>query len=66
MKNIPEPDLEGAVILKPADMNKIHFGGNHTPLTPEQISALVKGETTTAPKVANSGKSIPSGGNNSL
>lgn len=40
MKIIPKPDLSGDVILKPAEMNKIHFGGNHTPLTPEQLKAM--------------------------
>lgn len=40
MKHIPMPDLSGADLLKPADMNKIHFGGNHTPITPEQIREL--------------------------
>lgn len=44
MKKIPEPDLKSAVTLKPAELNKIHFGGNHTPLTPEQISQLAHGQ----------------------
>lgn len=43
MKKIPEPDLRSAVILKPAELNKIHFGGNHTPLTPEEIRDLARG-----------------------
>lgn len=42
MKIIHEPDLAGAVILKPAEMNKIHFGGNNTPLTPQQIRAMAQ------------------------
>lgn len=42
MKKIPEPDLSGAVILKPAELNRIHFGGNHTPLSPEQIKSLAE------------------------
>lgn len=40
MKKIPEPDLQDVIILKPAELNKIHFGGNHTPLSPEQIKKL--------------------------
>lgn len=44
MKKITEPDLSGAVILKPAELNRIHFAGNHTPLTPEQIKALAEEE----------------------
>lgn len=54
MKKIPEPDLKDcAVLLKPAEMNRIHFGGNHSPLTPEQMEALARGETT-APQVRES------------
>lgn len=44
MKKIPEPDLKSATVLTPAELNKIHFGGNHTPLTPEQVRALANGE----------------------
>lgn len=40
MKKISELELPAAVILKPAEMNKIHFGGNRTPLTPEQLQKL--------------------------
>ncbi len=40
MKKIPEPDLSGAKILSPAELNRIHFGGNHTPLPPEQTKSL--------------------------
>lgn len=40
MKKISEPDLTGAVILTPAEKNKIHFGGNHTPITPEQLKKI--------------------------
>lgn len=43
MKTIPMPDLTGATILKPAEMNRIHFGGNHTPLTADQLKALAEG-----------------------
>ena len=42
MKKIPEPRLSSASVLTPAQLNKIHFGGNHTPLTPEQIKALAR------------------------
>ena len=41
MKRITEVKLKSAVTLKPAEMNRIHFGGNHTPLTPEQIKGLI-------------------------
>lgn len=44
MKKIPQPDLTRAVVLKPGEMNKIHFGGNRTPLTPEKMRALASGE----------------------
>ncbi len=46
MKKIPRPDLTGAAVLKPGEMNKIHFGGNRTPLTPEQMRALASEEGT--------------------
>lgn len=46
MKKIPEPDTEAAVPLSPAEMNKIHFGGILTPLTPDQIRALAEGQPT--------------------
>lgn len=49
MKKIPEPDLGTADILAPAEMNRIHFGGIHTPLTPEQIQSLADGQSA-APK----------------
>ncbi len=42
MKKIPEPDLKNVTILKPAELNRIHFAGNHTPLTPEQIKKLAE------------------------
>lgn len=48
MKKIPEPKLDSAVVLSPAELNKIHFGGNHTPLTPEQIRALAGDEKKAA------------------
>ena len=40
MKKIPEPDLKNATILSPAELNRIHFGGNHTPLSPQDIRDL--------------------------
>lgn len=40
MKKINEPELKDAQVLTPAEMNKIHFGGNHTPLTPEKLKEL--------------------------
>lgn len=40
MKKIPEPEKITAIKLKPAEMNKIHFGGNHTPLTPDRLNSL--------------------------
>ncbi|MBD5608408.1 MAG: hypothetical protein HDQ93_06105 [Desulfovibrio sp.] len=45
MKKIPEPNLASAAPLSPAELNKIHFGGNHTPLTPEQLRALAEGKS---------------------
>lgn len=46
MKKIPEPKLSSASVLTPAELNKIHFGGNHTPLTPEQLRALAAGKNS--------------------
>lgn len=40
MKKINQPDLTGATRLTPAQMNKIHFAGNRTPLTPEKLREL--------------------------
>ncbi len=40
MKKITEPNLKSAHILKAAEMNMIHFGGNHTPLSPEKLKAM--------------------------
>ena len=42
MKSIKEPECPSAVALKPAEMNRIHFGGIHTPLTPEQLEAIAR------------------------
>ena len=42
MKKIPEPELSSATVLKPAQLNTIHFGGIHTPLSPEQIKELAQ------------------------
>lgn len=50
MKRIIEPKLTDAVILKPGEMNKIHFGGNHTPLTPEKLKALADSISAKAEK----------------
>lgn len=42
MKKIPEPSLKNARILTAAELNGIHFAGNHTPLTPDKIRQLGK------------------------
>ncbi len=42
MKKIPEPENITAIRLKPAEMNKIHFGGNGTPVTPAQLESPAK------------------------
>lgn len=34
---IKRPQLESATILKPMELNKIHFSGKHTRLTPELL-----------------------------
>lgn len=47
MKKIPEPPANIGTVLTPGEMNKIHFGGIHTPLTPDQIKALAEGQKTT-------------------
>lgn len=51
MKKIQKPDLPDAMTLTPAEMNKIHFGGNHTPLTPEQIRKLADAPKTSADEI---------------
>lgn len=51
MKKIPEPDLTGATILTPAELNRIHFAGNHTPLSPEQIKAISEENEAQSEKV---------------
>lgn len=45
MKTIPQPDLTGVEILTPAEMNRIHFGGIHTPLTAEQLKELAESQS---------------------
>lgn len=40
MKKIPHIELKSATRLRPAEMNTIHFGGNHTPLTPEYLKGM--------------------------
>lgn len=50
MKKIPEPDLKYAELLKPADLNRIHFGGIHTPLSPEQIKKLAETASSQDPE----------------
>lgn len=42
MKKIPKPENITAIRLKPAEMNKIHFGGNSTPVTPAQLESPAK------------------------
>lgn len=42
MKKIPEPQLNAARVLTPAELNAIHFGGNHSPISPEQIKELAE------------------------
>lgn len=45
MKKIPEPELSGATVLTPGELNQIHFGGNHTPISPEQMKEMAAGGT---------------------
>ncbi len=40
MKHIRKPVLKSAEVLTPAEMNKIHFGGNHTPLDPKRLDSV--------------------------
>lgn len=40
MKKIEKPDLKSATLLKPADMNRIHFAGLHSPLTPKELLGI--------------------------
>ncbi len=46
MKPIQHPRLKSATVLTAAQMNAIHFGGNHTPLTPSQLRDLAKSANT--------------------
>ena len=56
MKKIPEPKLKSAVELTPAQMNSIHFGGNHTVLTPEQLEGVVNAKKQQADEPQKPGK----------
>lgn len=40
MKKIPKVKLNSATPMTPIEMNAVHFGGIHTPLTPEQIKSM--------------------------
>ncbi|MBD5553437.1 MAG: hypothetical protein HDQ44_03775 [Desulfovibrio sp.] len=40
MKKIQLPDLKDALILTPAQMNRIHFAGIRSSLTPEQLKKM--------------------------
>lgn len=42
MKKIREPDWSSLVILTPAEMNRIHFGGILSPLTPDQLEVMAR------------------------
>lgn len=42
MKQIKHVELKSAAKLSPAEMNRIHFGGIHSPVTPEQIREMAE------------------------
>ena len=48
MKKIKRIELDDAAVLTPAEMNRIHFGGIHSPLTPEQIKEIAESEAENA------------------
>lgn len=37
MKQIERTTLASAAVLTPAEMNRIHFGGLHSPVTPRNL-----------------------------
>lgn len=43
MTKITKPNLTSATVLTPLEMNTIHFGGIHTPLTPENLHSMATG-----------------------
>lgn len=42
MKKIEKPVLESATPLSAAEMNRIHFAGRHSPLSPADLLSGVK------------------------
>lgn len=42
MKKIKRVEIKDVTKLTPAEMNRIHFGGIHSPLTPEQIKEIAE------------------------
>lgn len=58
MKKINEPEWSSLVILTPAEMNRIHFGGIKSPLTPEQLEAMAR--AAQAPDAPEGGKQTAS------
>lgn len=47
MKTIPIPSLDSAVILKPAELNRIHFASHSSPILPSQIKDMAADDTAT-------------------
>lgn len=50
MKNIKRPELQSATILTALQLNKIHFSGKHTKLTPEVLNDKTKAATSISKK----------------
>ncbi len=50
MKIIKRPELKTATVLTPLQLNKIHFSGKHTKLTPEVLGNNMTKATPVAPK----------------
>lgn len=48
MTKISKPQLSSAKVLTPLEMNAIHFGGNHTPLTPENLRSMIAAKSSAA------------------
>ncbi|MCM1520611.1 MAG: hypothetical protein NC098_07470 [Lachnoclostridium sp.] len=40
MKTIPHPELKSATRLTAAQLNHLHFGGEHTRLTPSYLKSI--------------------------
>lgn len=50
MKIIKRPELRSATVLTPLQLNKVHFSGKHTKLTPEVLERTTSKPTPVTPE----------------